>query len=57
MVWTNAWKALEALGIDDFIRQQHKQLHGYTQTTISYILASGLITINFLLDLLVRDCD
>lgn len=30
MVWTNAWKALEALGIDDSIRQQHKQLHGYT---------------------------
>lgn len=46
MVWTNAWKALEALGIDDSIRQQHKQLHGYTQTTISFILPSAFITIH-----------
>lgn len=38
LVWTNAWKALEALRIDDSIRQQHKQLHGYTKTTISFIL-------------------
>ncbi|KAI9096001.1 hypothetical protein K1719_026148 [Acacia pycnantha] len=27
-IWTNAWKALDALGIGDILRQQHLQLHG-----------------------------
>ncbi|KAF8410384.1 hypothetical protein HHK36_002912 [Tetracentron sinense] len=26
--WTNAWKALDAIGIGDTLRQQHDQLHG-----------------------------
>ncbi|KAL5561226.1 hypothetical protein UlMin_030973 [Ulmus minor] len=26
--WTNAWKALHALGIGDSLRQQHQQLYG-----------------------------
>ncbi|KAK2984393.1 hypothetical protein RJ640_026848 [Escallonia rubra] len=28
MTWTNAWKALDALGIGDSLRQQHQQLQG-----------------------------
>ncbi|CAL8177277.1 unnamed protein product [Prunus armeniaca] len=27
--WTNAWKALDALGIGDTLRRQHETLHGY----------------------------
>ncbi|OVA15772.1 FAD binding domain [Macleaya cordata] len=27
--WTNAWKALDALGIGDSLRQQHDLLQGY----------------------------
>ena len=27
--WTNAWRALDALGIADSLRQQHGQLFGY----------------------------
>ena len=29
--WTNAWKALDALGmsIGDYLRQQHAQIQGY----------------------------
>ncbi|RWR79262.1 FAD/NADP-binding oxidoreductase family protein [Cinnamomum micranthum f. kanehirae] len=26
-IWTNAWKALDALGIGDYLRQQHVELH------------------------------
>ncbi|KAM7470940.1 hypothetical protein LguiA_009123 [Lonicera macranthoides] len=28
LAWTNAWKALDALGIGVSLRQQHEQLHG-----------------------------
>ena len=27
-IFTNAWKALDALGIGDLIRQQHERLQG-----------------------------
>lgn len=26
--WNNAWKALDALGVADSLRQQHQQIHG-----------------------------
>lgn len=42
MVWSNAWKALEALGIDDSIRQQHKQLQGVLATSLETGAASEL---------------
>ncbi|KAL5561232.1 hypothetical protein UlMin_030979 [Ulmus minor] len=31
--WTNAWKALDALGIGDSLRQQHQRLYGVTTTS------------------------
>ncbi|KAK3009218.1 hypothetical protein RJ639_013261 [Escallonia herrerae] len=33
MTWTNAWKALDALGICDSLRQQHQQLQGIVATS------------------------
>ncbi|KAK4259857.1 hypothetical protein QN277_006147 [Acacia crassicarpa] len=32
--WTNAWKALDALGVGDILRQQHLQLHGLVTTSL-----------------------
>ena len=26
--WTNAWKALDEVGIGDFLRQQHERIYG-----------------------------
>ncbi|WOG84182.1 hypothetical protein DCAR_0103363 [Daucus carota subsp. sativus] len=42
MVWSNAWKALEALGIADSIRRQHKQLQGVVATSLETGAASEL---------------
>ncbi|KAK4259858.1 hypothetical protein QN277_006148 [Acacia crassicarpa] len=33
-IWTNAWKALDALGIGDILRQQHLQLRGIFTTSL-----------------------
>ncbi|GMY05415.1 monooxygenase 2-like [Fagus crenata] len=42
-VFTNAWKALDALGIGDLIRQQHERLQGnVTTSTISGLQTSEL---------------
>ncbi|XP_057544173.1 monooxygenase 2-like [Amaranthus tricolor] len=39
--WTNAWRALDALGIADSLRQQHGQLFGiYTSSTVTGNLTS-----------------
>ncbi|XP_028799283.1 monooxygenase 3-like [Neltuma alba] len=32
-MWTNAWKALDALGIGHILRQQHLQIHGNVTTS------------------------
>ncbi|KAF5449002.1 hypothetical protein F2P56_029491 [Juglans regia] len=41
--FTNAWKALDALGIGDFLRQHHKRLQGnLTTSTISGLQTSEL---------------
>ncbi|KAK9987713.1 hypothetical protein SO802_027952 [Lithocarpus litseifolius] len=32
--WTNAWKALDAVGIGDSLRQQHKQVYANLSTSI-----------------------
>ncbi|CAB4283623.1 unnamed protein product [Prunus armeniaca] len=34
--WTNAWKALDALGLADSLRQQHVTLDGLPISTVSY---------------------
>lgn len=40
LTWENGWKALDALGIGDSLRQQHELLQGYLiqllNTTILY---------------------
>ncbi|KAK4259853.1 hypothetical protein QN277_006143 [Acacia crassicarpa] len=33
-IWTNAWKALDALGIGNILRQQHLQLRGNVTTSL-----------------------
>ncbi|KAI9096028.1 hypothetical protein K1719_026175 [Acacia pycnantha] len=33
-IWTNAWKALDALGIGNILRQQHLQLRGNVSTSL-----------------------
>ncbi|KAI4297790.1 hypothetical protein L6164_037657 [Bauhinia variegata] len=33
-MWTNAWKALDAVGVGDILRQQHVQLHGNVTTSL-----------------------
>ncbi|XP_059458513.1 monooxygenase 2-like isoform X2 [Corylus avellana] len=41
--FTNAWKALDALGIGDLLRQHHKRLHGnVTKSAISGLQTSEL---------------
>eukprot|EP00262_Sarcandra_glabra_P010772 TRINITY_DN2620_c0_g1_i2.p1 TRINITY_DN2620_c0_g1~~TRINITY_DN2620_c0_g1_i2.p1 ORF type:complete len:411 (-),score=83.24 TRINITY_DN2620_c0_g1_i2:184-1416(-) len=43
MTWSNAWKALDALGIGDSIRQQHLQLDGWVAaSTISGLTTSRM---------------
>ncbi|KAG4984634.1 hypothetical protein JHK87_029383 [Glycine soja] len=33
-IWENAWKALDTVGVGDFLRHQHLQLNGYTANGI-----------------------
>ncbi|KAI9095983.1 hypothetical protein K1719_026130 [Acacia pycnantha] len=33
-IWTNAWKALDALGVGNILRQQHLQLRGNVTTSL-----------------------
>ena len=28
ITWTNAWRALDAIGVGDYLRQHHNQLYG-----------------------------
>ncbi|CAK9153960.1 unnamed protein product [Ilex paraguariensis] len=39
--WTNAWKAMDALGIADFLRQRHDRLHGLIVTSTVTGLATS----------------
>ncbi|XP_028751896.1 monooxygenase 3-like [Neltuma alba] len=41
-MWTNAWKALDALGLGHILRQQHLQLHG--NVTTSFITGQQIST-------------
>ncbi|KAI4297789.1 hypothetical protein L6164_037656 [Bauhinia variegata] len=34
-IWTNAWKALDAVGVGDILRQQHVQIHGNVTTSLN----------------------
>ncbi|KAJ7978645.1 FAD-dependent urate hydroxylase [Quillaja saponaria] len=34
MTWTNAWRALDAVGIGDSLRQQHEQIYGIVTTSL-----------------------
>ncbi|KAK7824495.1 monooxygenase 2 [Quercus suber] len=41
--WTNAWKALDAVGIGDSLRQQHKQFYAnLTTSTVSGVQTSAM---------------
>ncbi|PON89947.1 FAD/NAD(P)-binding domain containing protein [Trema orientale] len=43
ITWTNAWKALDAVGIGDSLRQQHERLFGISTTsTISGVQSSEM---------------
>ncbi|XP_058090830.1 monooxygenase 2-like [Magnolia sinica] len=42
--WTNAWKALDALGIGDSLRQQHVQLHGLVVASVATGLATSQVS-------------
>ncbi|XP_020210867.1 monooxygenase 3 isoform X1 [Cajanus cajan] len=33
-IWENAWKALDAVGVGDFLRHQHVQLNGMVSTSL-----------------------
>jgi len=42
-IWTNGWKALDAVGIGDSLRQQHKQIYGNLATsTISGVQTAAM---------------
>ncbi|KAM3695662.1 hypothetical protein ACB098_07G150300 [Castanea mollissima] len=44
-IWTNAWKALDAIGIGDSLRQQHKQI--YWNSTTSTISGVQTVAMSF----------
>ncbi|CAN1815984.1 Monooxygenase 2 [Linum perenne] len=48
-VWTNAWKALDALGIGDSLRQQHQLLDGFSSKVVS-MEESGCLKLLHLVD-------
>ncbi|KAK7835077.1 monooxygenase 3 [Quercus suber] len=42
-IWTNGWKALDAVGIGDSLRQQHKQIYwNLTTSTISGVQTAAM---------------